>query len=146
MSCQKYNFFVATNAPADGSTPSEKTSVFCHHKCGWRRPRFPSKYTCFLITNMACDAPTLSQKHKSHHKQLKDVCRNVFLHWLSETHLFLEDLSGICIFHDYFNEKYAFVMRRLAVLFNSFQVIWPFDLNSKQKIPFYTNSMRHICV
>ena len=122
---RKTSCFVTTNTPADGSTPTEKTSVFCQHRCG-----FPPKYTCLVITNMA-------KKMSAEMSSYTVWMRRTSFYWISVEFVY---------FMTVLTKKSTFFMRRLAVLFSSFQGIWSFNSNSAQKCPSYTGWMRHICV
>ena len=65
--------------------------------------------------------------------------------WMRRTSFYWISVEFV-YFMTVLTKKSTFFMRRLAVLFSSFQGIWSFNSNSAQKCPSYTGWMRHICV
>ena len=60
-------------------------------------------------------------------------CRNVFLYWLNETHLFILDLCWTFVLNEYFKAKICSLYKNICIFFNNFQIIWLIDSKSIPK-------------
>lgn len=60
-------------------------------------------------------------------------CRNVFLYWLNETHMFWLDLCWTFVFNEYFQDKICSLYKNICIFFNSFQIVWLIDSKSIPK-------------